>query len=269
MKFLSLHHLTVFDATPLELVSIAAETGCQGVCVFVHSPSPERKYPLLEAAQKDEMARRMKQTGIAITNLEVFYVDENPPFEAMRRAMDLGAELGAKRAVVHIHDIDRPRALGNFVKMCDLAGSCGLVVGLEFWAYAKGCDSLPKAVSFIADAGRPNAGIAIDCLHFTRTGSKPADLKPIKPEWFSYTQLCDGPLSKPREEWMDEARGNRIVPGEGEFPLVEIMSLLPPGIATDVEVPLHRLRDQGVSALERARFAVAGARRVLKSSGGD
>ena len=90
-------------------------------------------------------------------------------------------------------------------------------------------------------------------------------------------QLCDGPLALPESlELPDElplgmtadgsvlqveARVQREVPGEGEFPLAELLAAVPAGTPISVEVPHARLQARlsrgGVRRLQPARRAGA------------
>ena len=54
-----------------------------------------------------------------------------------------------------------------------------------------------------------------------------------------------------------------VAPGEGALPLRAFVKALPDAITIDVEVPMKRLADAGVTPLERARRAVEAARRYL------
>ncbi|MFJ9710349.1 hypothetical protein [Streptomyces sp. NPDC101234] len=58
-------------------------------------------------------------------------------------------------------------------------------------------------------------------------------------------------------------RHDRAVPGDGEFPLAEILSLLPPEVTVSAEVPLRRLERLGVSPEDRARRILDGSRRLM------
>jgi len=60
----------------------------------------------------------------------------------------------------------------------------------------------------------------------------------------------------------------RMIPGTGELPLVEMLRAVPATVVISAEVPLRSLRDAGVSDLERARRVVAGVNRILAAAGG-
>ncbi len=262
---LSLHHLTVLDATPLELIDVAADTGCQQVCVFVHSSAPELEFPVVAEADVEAMARRLRMRGVEIYNLEFYPINPEVDFAAYERTLRIGAKLGARRATAHIHDPDETRALATFARFCRLAASLDLQVGLEFTAFAQ-VSTLAGAVAFIEQADQPNAAVAVDVLHLMRNGGDPTQLAAVDPKRIGYMQICDGPLTVPPAAMIAEAVGERGIPGQGSFPLRAYLKCAPPGVTIDVEVPQTAARLAGVSALERARRAVEATRAMMQQS---
>jgi sugar phosphate isomerase/epimerase len=123
--------------------------------------------------------------------------------------------------------------------------------------------SFEQAVRVIKAAARPNASLAIDTLHMVRNGRFAADLAALDPALIGYVQLCDGKMMPPTADYYDEAVNNRMPPGEGEFPLADFLAVLPPDRALSLEVPVNRLRDQGMNATERARLILNAARKFL------
>jgi sugar phosphate isomerase/epimerase len=76
-------------------------------------------------------------------------------------------------------------------------------------------------------------------------------------------QLCDAPLaSPPPSAIIDEARGNRLLPGEGELPLRELLAVLPEDVPLSAEVPLARETD----SLKRASLVLQATERLLRRS---
>lgn len=277
---LALHHFTIADTRPTELVTIAAETGCDGVCVFVNSPLapapgqdiPDQSFPVVTRTLLPEMRRHLRDCGIAVTNIEFFPLGADIALESFRNSLAVGAELGARLAVAHIHDPEPARALESLARFGELAAEYDLEVGLEFMGLSPPCGTLPRALRYVREARQPNIGVAVDALHLRLTGGSPADLAEVDPQLLAYAQLCDGPdyseedLPLTTDRYMEEAF-ERGVPGEGSFPLVELVRALPPHVPLDVEVPLPSLAAQGVSPLERARLAVDSARDVMAAAG--
>jgi hypothetical protein len=59
---------------------------------------------------------------------------------------------------------------------------------------------------------------------------------------------------------------DRLVPGEGELPLLDILKALPPEVVIGLEVPRLSLAEAGVSHADRMRPCVQAARGLLAES---
>lgn len=269
MRPLALHQLTALEAGPVELVSIAEELGCERVCLFVHSPRAAagrgpttEAFPTVTRALKRELKARLDGCGISVSNVDYFPLGRDVVVDDHRGALDLAAELGARRAVTIVHDTVEARAVANLGRLSELAAGFGLALGLEFMGLSPGCASLQRALELIRCVGRPNVGVAVDPLHLVRTGGTVAELTGVHPSLIAHAQLCDGAHAGVTRSYLAEAM-DRLAPGAGVFPLREMVRALPDTTPIDVEVPSRALQRQGVPALERARRAVAAARRLL------
>lgn len=265
---LSLHHVTVMDVGPAELISIAAEVGCQHVCLFTHvAPEALQLFPCAwDSATVNAVAQRCADTGVSAHSLEYFDVYPEIDLDIYRKGLEIGARLGARCATTHVRDSDPQRAIDNFARFCDIAGEFGISPSIEFTTLA-GPDTLSAALEIIEGANRANGGLALDTLHLFRCGGTVADVAKLKPGIIKSVQMSDGPLRLQNpDDYMSETLFERQIPGEGEFPFRELFKYIPSGMVVDVEVPLQSFRNRGVSALERARLAVNGARRVLDSA---
>lgn len=262
---ISLHHVTVMDVGPAELIAIAAEVGCQHVCLFTHvAPEALQLFPCnWDDATVAEVAQRCADTGVSPHSLEYFDVYPEIDLDIYRKGLDVGARLGAKCATTHVRDSDPQRAIDNFARFCDIAGEYGISPAIEFTTLA-GPDNIAAAEAIITGANRPNGGIALDTLHLFRSGGSVADVARLKQGLIKSVQISDGPLAlKNADDYQSETIFERQIPGDGEFPFQELFRCIPAGMVVDVEVPLQSLRARSVSALDRARMAVDGARRVL------
>ena len=262
MRPLALHHQTVLEVPPTELLAIAHELGCQHVCVFVHLPLPDVPFKAVTPEMVPELRARMAATGVTVAGVEFFVLSENVDVESFRSAVELGAQLGGRRLIVVSFDTVASRAAENLARTCDLAAEYDMQVGLEFTGVTPGCTSLESAANLIRLASRPNAGFGVDCLHLVRTGGTPTDVAAMPAELFGYFQICDGPDLVVRSDYSAESR-ERMVPGEGVFPIAEILDALPAATPVDVEVPSIIGSQRGVPALERARRSVSAARELL------
>jgi sugar phosphate isomerase/epimerase len=262
MTALSLDHLTAFDAQPPELVSIAAELGCQHVSLWTQTPLAGN-FPIVDRHNLAETRRRLDDTGVSLVSIECFNLMPDVRVDDFLPALELGAALGGRAALaINYADPDESRCADNFARLAALAGSLGLVVNIEF--ISMGCvRTLADAVRLIERSGASNTGINADLLHVVRSGGSPDDIRTTAPDLIGYAQICDGPLVLPEELKDIEGMQQRQVPGAGEFPVTAFLKSLPPGTVVGIEVPQRALREAGVSPLERARLAVEATRRSL------
>jgi sugar phosphate isomerase/epimerase len=266
MNPISLEQLTVIEATPLELISIASTLKCQHVSFFLRKTGRKTEFnPIVTDPQvRKEIVRRLDDTGVSPHTLEFFNLAPGEEIEPYRAALECGAELGGKRVATIVSDPDEQRVLDNFCRFCALAAEYGLGVNTEFVAITQ-LRSLAAAVALLSRANQPNAGITVDSLHLIRSGGSVAELARVDGRLIGHVQICDGPLTMPAERQLHEALKERAIPGEGEFPLRDFVNALPLDVPIGVEVPLQSLIDQGVGPLERARLVVEAARRIVDS----
>ena len=154
------------------------------------------------------------------------------------------------------------RAAENLARLGDLAAEYDMQVGIEFIALSPECPTLEAAADLIRAADHPNVGVCLDCLHLVRSGGSPEDVAALRGELFAYAQLCDGTDLTARSDYESEVF-DRLAPGEGSFPISEILDALPAAIHLEIEAPSLTLQQEGVPALERARRAATGARELL------
>lgn len=264
MTPLALHHLSLRDVAPVELPGIAAGAGFGAVSLFVEPPGPGLDiFPrIATAAEAAAVARAMADHGVTVQGIEVFALAPDTDPAAFAPALDRGAALGARCLTALVQDADAGRAAGRMAALCDMAAARGMGVALEFMRFSQ-CRSIGAAADFVRAVGHPALGILVDPLHLFRTGGTVEGLAATDPALIRAAQLCDGPHAPPPGPPFAEAIENRGIPGEGAFPLPAFLRALPPGTPVDVEVPLLRLAEAGVSAADRARRLFAAVRATL------
>jgi sugar phosphate isomerase/epimerase len=260
LRPLALHQITAMALDPAGLVALAAQTGCDGVCVFTHVPESAAGagFPAVTPTNKAAMLSAMVSHNVAVTNVEFFPITKDVVVGDFAAGLALGAELGATRAVCHIHDTDAARAVDRMGQLADLAASKGLGLGLEFMPMTPGCPDIHRAAWFIDQIARANLGVAVDMLHLVRSGGTAADVAAMDARYFAYAQICDGKGLHADDNYLPEAL-SREQPGVGDFPMVEILEALPFACALDVEVPNSR----NVIASEWAAEAVTRSRALI------
>ena len=255
-----LDHLTLLGVAPPELVTVSAAAGFGAVGLRV-SPArdDERPWPMTPgSAMLAQTALRLADTGIAVLDVEAIRLR---PWQGPRPAeftpvLEAAAELGARFVNAICEDPDLSRLSDEFGRLAEEARPYAVRPVIEFMAY-RTVRTLDDAVAIAAGSG---GGVLIDALHVQRCGVSLDALRAVDPGLVSYVQLCDAPLAAPAGEGAEitEARDGRLLPGDGELPLLGLLAALPAGIPVAVEAPAA-----GAGA-RPAEFAIR-ARRALSS----
>ncbi|MCK9563635.1 MAG: sugar phosphate isomerase/epimerase [Bacteroidales bacterium] len=268
---LGLHQITAMEAEPAELIEIAHAVGYREVCLFTHIPAidsttvegSEPSFPLVTTTNKKEVMARLKDLDISVANIEFFSIYAGLDVENFRPGLELGQELNARCAVTHVLDPDFSRAVDSLARLAEMASEYSLDVGLEFMGVSPPCNSIARAVEYMRSVNRDNFGIAVDMLHMIRTGGTVSDLRAVPEKSIKYAQICDGKSLAVSADYMDEALNGRLMPGEGHFPIKEILKALPNHIPLDVEIPSLAKQKLGMTALQRAKTAFEMSQKLL------
>lgn len=264
---LSLSPLTILDAAPPDQVTAAARAGFDAVGIRVAPAADERVWPMLgNTAVARETRSRLADTGIGVLDVELIMIRPEFGRDAALAVLDAGRALGARFVLTLGYDSDESRLTDNYAWLCAAAAERGLRPGLEFMKYSP-VQTLSAAVRIVEGAGHPAGCVLVDALHLQRSGGVVADLAGVRPELLPYGQLCDGPLDPvwpPDDDARLESRTSRLLPGDGRFPLADLVAALPTGGALSVEAPVAALA--GLSPVERAVRARAAADRVLSGA---
>jgi sugar phosphate isomerase/epimerase len=263
---LSLSPLTILDAAPPDQVTAAASAGFDALGIRVAPAADERVWPMLgDTRVARETRSRLADTGIGVLDVELVMLRPTLDTAGVLAVLDAGHALGARFVLTLGYDTDEARLTDHFAWLCAAAAERGLRPGLEFMKYSP-VQTLSAAVRIVRAAGHPAGCVLIDALHLQRSGGNVADLAGVEPELLPYGQLCDGPLNPvwpPDDLARTESRSGRLLPGDGEFPLAELVAALPAGGALSVEAPVAALA--GLSPIERAHRARAAVDRLLSS----
>jgi sugar phosphate isomerase/epimerase len=264
MKRLSLSHLTVLDVGPPHLISLAAKAGFRAVGIRLCAPMPGGvAYPLRAGSPELRETRRLMDAhDVAVSDIEVVRIAPDTRASDYAEAFEAGAELGAQRVCINIDDAERARVIDRFGELCDLAEPFGLALDVEFMVW-RPVARLEDAASVVKAVRKPNAFVLVDALHLARSGGTVASVEALDPALIGSVQLCDAPLASPPPAGIiDEARGNRLLPGEGELPLRELLAVLPNDMPLSAEVPLAREPD----SMKRASLVRQATERLIRES---
>ncbi|MEN3794723.1 TIM barrel protein [Fulvimarina sp. MAC3] len=233
---LGLGHFTFLSLPPTELVRLARGAGFDFVGLRFQPVRPGQLHWLPNETEQRELRRVMEGEDIGLYDIETVVIEENLRPETLIPAMDTAAALGGKRINTCA---DRFDGLSDrFAQICELAGQRGLGVDIECMAW-RGIDSPKACLELIAESGAANAGYLVDALHHSRCGGTPAEIAAMAPERIVSAQLCDASNLAPTgtEALIAEARGGRLVPGEGALPLSELLGALPAHAVLSIELP--------------------------------
>jgi sugar phosphate isomerase/epimerase len=100
-------------------------------------------------------------------------------------------------------------------------------------------------------------------MHVARFGASAEDLRSVPAERIGYIQLSDTTMQRRMEHYAEEAMYERMTPGEGELPLLDMLAALPQDRVVGLEIPMRASAESGVSAYDRLLPCVNSARSLL------
>jgi sugar phosphate isomerase/epimerase len=271
MNQLAIGFLSGFGLPPVDFVDLTADLGCRYMSTVVQgAPLVPLGYPPYslkdDPALRRDLLAAMDHRGVSITLGDGFLVLPGTEISTFAADLDVLAELGVPRINVVSLDPDISRTFDQFAALTELAAQRDIETDVEPVPGLTVGD-LPTALAARDHVGRPDFRLLIDTMHLVRSGSTAADLAAVDPEHIGYVQLNDTTLQPRLDNYMEEAMFERMVPGEGELPLRDILSALPPDIVLEIEVPRRSLALGGVSPIDRMRPCVGAARRMLRERG--
>lgn len=267
MDQLGIGFLCGFGLPPVESVDLAADLGCRYMSAVAQGlPLVPLDYPPYflkdDVALRKNMIAALQHRGVTVSLGDGFLVLPGADMNALRADLDVMAELGAPLINTVSLDPDRSRTFDQFAALTELAAQRGIQTAVEA-VPGMTIGDLPTALAAVKHVGRPEFRLLVDTMHLVRSGGCAADLAAVDHEYIGYAQLCDTTVEPRTDNYAEEAVFERMVPGEGELPLLDILSALPPGIVIELEIPRRSLALAGVSPIDRLRPCVEAARRLL------
>jgi len=245
---------TLGSTPPLEYIDIARKAGYDGIGIRLY-PSPGMTFfPVVgDATREREVSSALAGSDLQVYEIFTCYLQPGMDFEAMKRAHEFGASLGARYALVIGDDPEWGRMVESFGTLCDNAKQFGLTCALEAPVNRRALNSLDLNLRLIREAGRENAGISVDPVQFTRARHTPDMLQGLEPGLLPYAQICDSASTTPGDPL--------CMPGDGIVPLKALLDALPEGLPLGLE---YHHRDDRYTALAWATHVLEGTRRFLR-----
>jgi sugar phosphate isomerase/epimerase len=269
MNQLGIERLGLFGMPPPQIVTLAADLGCQCVGIGL-APAPGGYNPDGHAAWslRDDPALRRETvaaaqgSGVRIAIVEGFAVMPDRDMRGFAGDLDLVAELGCERINAVSIGKDMSQAIDGFGVLSELAAERGLLVSAEMGSLGP-LDRVAPTLDVVRGVDAANFSLVIDSMHFFRLGNTLGDFAALDPALIGYVQLADAPWAPRCDSYMEEAMFERMAPGEGELPLREFLTLVPEGRVVSLEIPMRSLAEQGVGPRERTKRCVDAARRLM------
>ena len=154
------------------------------------------------------------------------------------------------------------RLIDRFAQLCELAAPLALSPYLEPMPWTDVRDVV-QAARIVEGAGRGNAGVLVEPIHFDRAHSTLAQLAAIAPQRLTYLQFCDAPAERPGDvdEMLRQARSDRLLPGDGGLDLHGLVCAMPALAPLSLEIPLRR--PAGLAARARGHATLVGVARAV------
>lgn len=254
----SLPHLTLFDCTPDQAVDAASQAGYDAISLRLLPASPLEQVPpfLGSGAYRKRIISRIKSAGLGVCDVELVRLKPQMEARDYEPFLEAAAELGAQFIIVAGDDPELERISANFSIFCEMAKTFGLMVRLEPmpWTFVP---NLRTALKIIESTQQDNAGILLDPLHLHRASDGFEKIQDISSEQIGMIQLCDARkiFDPSLPALVKTARGDRLIPGQGDLDLELFLSYLPSVHTISIEVP-NRRRAEHYSHIEWASMAL-------------
>ena len=242
------------ELAPADMVSTAAAAGWPACGIWFDG------HTWTDATSR-EVRRRLDDTGVVALDMEPIIPAEGSDDHAPR-LIDAAAHVGARFVLFTSRLKDHGATADRYAEVCLMAEPHGITVVCEFLPIFP-LSALDIAASVVDRAHGSNTGILVDNLHLSRSGGAVADLAKFDRRMFPYLQIADAPGSRPTDigVLLDEALNGRLLPGEGQLPIGELLAAVP-DVPLSFEVRSRQLRETHTDATERAKVLLAAARRT-------
>jgi sugar phosphate isomerase/epimerase len=239
---------------------LAADLGCRYISTaLVGRPLKSLKslgYRLFSL--KDDVRLRqhlltaMDDRGVGISLGEGMVIGPGADVSGLAADLDVMAELGVAQVNTLSFDPDRNRTFDQLATLTAMAAERGIGTIIEL-APGLTIGDPATLLAAIEHVGRPDLRLAVDTMHWARSGNGAAELAELGPDKIGYVQRSDTTLKPRMKSYMEEAMYERMAPGDGELPLAEVLAAVPADVVIGLEIPMRGPAESGVGPMERLR----------------
>ena len=182
-----------------------------------------------------DLAERLRDSRLGVVDFQVLMdFDGAPPDqqEATRAEaiamLDTAVQLGTDTLLVPAStsiDCHPDRIVDDLRWLAGAAAERGLRIAYEPMAWSTVHVDVRSAWALVRELDRPNVGLVVDAFHLFSIGGTVADLAGIPADRVHLVQLSDfgeDLSSADRRTLIVTARHERLLPGEGQFPLADL-----------------------------------------------
>jgi sugar phosphate isomerase/epimerase len=270
MRPVGLNFISALGMLPPDYVRMADELGFGHVSLGLQ-PMTADPYGFggwslrKDAGLRAETRAAAADSGIPIAMGEVVLIMPGRDVRDAQGDLDIMAELGIPAVnALSLHG-NPAHSAEQLARLAALADERGMKVVLEFMA-GPAVGSIATARAAISASGRRDIGLMLDCLHLERSGTAVADVAGIPSPELAYLQICDATNGPPHPGYSDEARQDRLLPGEGNLPLAGYIGAVPRDLPLGLEVPQLAKANAGVALRDYLGEALARTRNLLEQA---
>ena len=268
MRNIGIDFISVFGLPPVEFAALAGGLGCQHISIAMTPMAGNpHNYPAWslhdDAALRRDFMAALADHGVTISLAEGFLVWPGKDIREAAADIALMRELGAPTVNIVAVEPDWDRGIAQLAAFADMARENGMQATVEMMP-GMPIGNLASAVRAIAEAGQPNLRLLLDSMHVFRSGGTVAEVAGLDPGLIGYVQICDAPFISKYAAYGDEARYDRLPPGEGELPLRDFIAALPPQLMLGLEIPMRAEAEAGIGPAVRLGRCVSATRALME-----
>lgn len=267
MDRLSIEFINAFGMNPLQFVGMAAALGVGNIGMAA-SPITDNPHGFApwdlrtDPALVRDLKTALADHGVKIQVGEGFLVMPGSDIRDSQATLDVLAEIGAPIANVITMEQDRARSRDQLATLAQMADQRGMRMTVEFMPLMWPAN-LADTVALVKETGAANASVMVDAMHFFRGGGTVADIAAVPASAIGYIQVCDVPMPARTDNYGEEARHERMCPGDGDLPLLDFLRALPRDLVVGLEVPLISKAKAGIAPIDAIRPCVEATRELL------
>ena len=238
---LSISYYTSPNLSLPEVIECASNNNCKyiGVRMLSNQPGTNEMPVLYNKLYRSEIKKKLDYHGVKCLDANTLRVIKSSNPKDYLNFFDCAYDLKCTFILATIDDDNENRVIDKLNIFSEMAEDRSMSIEIEFVPWLK-INNIATAYDLIKKSKAKNLGIAIDALHFFRSGSSLKLLKGIPSKYLRYFHICDARktlsiLSK--EDLIFEATKNRLPPGDGDIKLKEIIEILPKEIPFAIEIP--------------------------------